>query len=98
MLRERWRQVLQSRLAGAGFKPPSAALVKSQRGERDGKGMRKVRQVGGRKTNAGCTTDEVSKQYRRHQNRGNSLPRDESGSDLLACPDDLRHKGGVNLT
>jgi hypothetical protein len=52
MLRERWRKVLRSRFAGADFKPPSAALVKSQRGERDGKGVRKMRQVGVRETNA----------------------------------------------
>lgn len=51
MLRERWRQALRSRLAGADFKPLSAALVKSQRGERDGKGVRKARQVRVRETN-----------------------------------------------
>lgn len=52
MLRKRWRKVLRSRLAGTDFKPPSAALVKSQRGERGGKGVSKTRQVGGRETNA----------------------------------------------
>jgi len=33
-LRKRWGEAPRSRLAGAGFKPPQAALVKSQGGER----------------------------------------------------------------
>jgi hypothetical protein len=52
VLHERWRKVLRSRLAGAGFKPPSAALVKSQGGERDGKGVTRSRHVSIKETNA----------------------------------------------
>jgi hypothetical protein len=36
---ERWRTALQRRLAGAGAKPPCAALAEDRRGERQGKGV-----------------------------------------------------------
>jgi len=49
MLCRRWRRALRSRPAGGGFKPPQAALVKSQCGERCGKGGEKPRQVRTRK-------------------------------------------------
>jgi RNA-directed DNA polymerase len=45
VLCQRWRWALRSRPAGGGFKPPSAASVKSRRGERDGDGAQPVRQV-----------------------------------------------------
>jgi len=41
----------RSRLAGAGFKPPKAALVKSHRGERFGKVTAKTVAGGFRETN-----------------------------------------------
>ena len=51
-LHSRWRQALRDRLAGAGLKPPYAALVKSQGGERYGKGLTRLGQVWNRETNA----------------------------------------------
>jgi hypothetical protein len=52
MLHKRWRMALRSRLAGAGAKPPAAAEVKSQCGERVGQGGQTACQVGTKKTNA----------------------------------------------
>jgi hypothetical protein len=45
VLHWRWREVLRSRSAGGGCKPPQAASVKSRGGERCGKGGQLVRQV-----------------------------------------------------
>ena len=38
VLCERWRKALRRRPAGAGVKPPCAALAEDRRGERQGKG------------------------------------------------------------
>src|SRR6266516_1158411 len=81
---------LRSRLAGGGFKPPSAASVKSRGGERGGKGAPRARQVGVKKTSESEPFDDASKAYRRQQNRGESLSRDQPGGYLLTdrveCP------------
>ena len=49
---QRWRTALRSRPAGADFKPPQAARVKSPGGERWGKRRKKFRQVSLKETNA----------------------------------------------
>ena len=51
----------RSRLAGAGFKTPQAALVKSLCGERWGKGLAETGSVGSQRDERKRTTDEVSK-------------------------------------
>lgn len=61
-LHKRWRKkALRNRLARAGFKPPETAVVKSQCGERSGKGG--ARSLSGRDQEDECkrTADDVSK-------------------------------------
>ena len=53
--------VPRSRLAGAGFKAPQAALVKSHCGERWGKGMPRSMSVVNQRDERKRTADEVSK-------------------------------------
>ncbi len=53
--------VPRSRLAGAGFKTPQAALVKSHCGKRWGKGMPRSMSVMNQRDERKRTTDEVSK-------------------------------------
>jgi hypothetical protein len=51
MLCKRWRWLaLRRRPTGAGVKPPCAALAEDRRGERQGEGVIRSRQVGTRKT------------------------------------------------
>jgi len=52
VLYRRWGTAPRSRPAGAGFKPPQAAEVKSLRGERCWKRRKLFRQVGLEETNA----------------------------------------------
>jgi hypothetical protein len=61
---------LRGRPAGGGRKPPRGAPVKSRGAERRGKGALSARQVWITKASESDTTDEVSKAYRRRQNRG----------------------------
>ena len=51
----------RSRLAGAGFKPPQAAVVKSDGGERWGKGRDVIRSGEGHGDERKRTADDVSK-------------------------------------
>jgi len=44
-LYERWRRALRGRQSGAGFKPPQAAVVKSNGGERCGNAGTRFRQA-----------------------------------------------------
>ena len=85
MLFRRWRKVLRSRPAGGGSKPPQAASAKSRGGERCGKGVPPGRQVGVRKANASKPLMTCRKRSNGIKTEGESLPREESGSNLLTA-------------
>ena len=59
----------RSRPAGAGFKPPQAARVKSPGGERCGKGGEVVRQVCLKETNESEPLMTCRNAFRRRRNR-----------------------------
>lgn len=89
---------LRSRSAGADFKPPQAARVKSPGGERWGKRRKKFRQVRPEETNASeplMTCRNVS--YRRRNRDLDFCPASKSWGEPADCPTGVRHEGGVTL-
>src|SRR5271166_5348283 len=68
-LYRRWGAAPRSRPAGAGFKPPQAARVKSLRGERCWKRRKLVRQVGLEETNASEPLMTCRNVFNRRRNR-----------------------------
>jgi hypothetical protein len=85
VLFRRWRTDLRSRLAGGGFKPPQAASVKSRGGERCGKGVLSGRQVRARKANASEPLMTCRKRSDGIKTEEESLPREQSGGNLLTA-------------
>src|ERR1017187_10859416 len=73
-LYERWRGALRGRQSGVDLKPPQAAVVKSQGGERCGKAGTRFRQVRLREASASEPLQKCRKRIRRCQNRGLTLP------------------------
>jgi putative transposase len=95
-LYRRWGTAPRSRPAGAGFKPPQAAGVKSLRGERCWKRRKLFRQVGLEETNASEPLMTCRNVFNRRRNRdldfypmrkGWAMPADD--------PTGVRHEGGV---
>src|SRR5712692_3625278 len=82
MLHGRWRQVLRSRLAGGGSKPPQAAPANRRGGERCGKGAPPGRQVRARKANASEPLMTCRKRSDDIKTEEESLPREEPGGNL----------------
>jgi hypothetical protein len=94
---ERWGWAPRCRRSGVGVKPPRAAVVKSDGGERRGKGGTRICQVRFRETSESEPlmrgrngTDDV--ETGGGSNSGTSL-----GGVLKTGPDGIRLKGGVNL-
>jgi hypothetical protein len=94
----RWGTAPRSRPAGADFKPPQAARVKSLRGERCGKGGGILRQVRLKETNASEPLMTCRK-ARGDVETGIKawLPRARVGRVPADCPTGVRHEGGVTL-
>jgi hypothetical protein len=89
---------LRSRSAGADFKPPQAARVKSPGGERWGKRRKKFRQVWPKETNASeplMTCRNVP--YRRRNRDLDVYPASKGWGKPADCPTGVRHEGGVTL-
>ena len=88
----------RSRPAGAGFKPPQAARVKSPGGERCGKGGSKLRQVRLEETNASEPLMTCRNVFRRRRNRDlDFYPASKDWEVPADCPIGVRHEGGVTL-
>ena len=83
---------LRGRPAGGGRKPPRGAPVKSRGAERRGKGALSARQVWITKASESDTTDEVSKAYRRHQNRGRVVAPGSAWREPADWPGGVRHE------
>src|SRR6476660_4943896 len=73
-LYERWRRTLRGRQSGADLKPPQAAVVKSDGGERCGNGGTRSRQARLREASASKPLMTCRKRIRRCQNRGVAVP------------------------
>ncbi len=91
---------LRRRPAGGDVKPPQAALAEDRRGERWGKGARKVRQVGTGKASVSeplmtCRNKQLTSEPDRLNGSGMSL----AGARLLArrCPAWRRRESGLRL-
>src|SRR5580704_16342167 len=69
----RWRRALRVRQSGADLKPPQAAVVKSDGGERCGNAGTRFRQARSREASASELLQKCRKRIRRCQNRGVTL-------------------------
>ena len=86
----------EGRPAGAGFKPPQAAGVKSPRGERCWKRRKLFRQVGLEETNASEPLMTCRNVFNRRRNRGPDFCPASKGWAMPADgPTGVRHEGGV---
>ena len=86
----------RSRPAGAGFKPPRAAEVKSLRGERCWKRRKLIRQVGLEETNASEPLMTCRYVFNRRRNRDLDFYPASKGWEVPADgPTGVRHEGGV---
>ena len=95
-LRERWGSAPRSRPAGAGFKPPQAAGVKSLRGERCWKRRELFRQVRLEETNASEPLMTCRNVLNRRRNRDLYFCPASKGWEVPADgPTGVRHEGGV---
>jgi hypothetical protein len=95
-LYRRWGTAPRSRPAGAGFKPPQAAGVKSPCGERCWKRRKSFRQVGLEETNASEPLMTCRNVFNRRQNRDLDFCPASKGWGLPAdCSTGVRHEGGV---
>jgi len=73
-LYERWRRALRDRQSGVDLKPPQAAVVKSDGGERCGNGGTRSRQARLREASASKPLMTCRKRIRWCQNRGVAIP------------------------
>jgi hypothetical protein len=95
-LYRRWGTALRSRPAGAGFKPPQAARVKSLRGERCWKRRKLFRQVRLEETNASEPLMTCRNVFNRRRNRDLDVyPASKGWGTPADRPTGVRHEGGV---
>src|SRR6266516_1708142 len=88
---------LRGRQSGSGLKPPQAAVVKSDGGERCGNAGTRFRQARLREASASEPSMKCRKRIRRCQNRGVTLPPGPARENPEACPSGIRHVGGAKL-
>jgi putative transposase len=95
-LYRRWGTAPRSRPAGAGFKPPQAAGVKSLRGERCWKRRKLFRQVRLEETNASEPLMTCRNVFNRRRNRDLDVyPASKGWGTPADRPTGVRHEGGV---
>ena len=95
-LYRRWGTAPRSRPAGAGFKPPQAARVKSPGGERCWKRRKLFRQVGLEETNASEPLMTCRNVLNRRRNRDlDFCPASKGWAMPADGPTGVRHEGGV---
>ena len=95
-LYRRWGSAPRSRPAGAGFKPPQAARVKSPCGERCWKRRKLFRQVGLEETNASKPLMTCRNVFNRRRNRDlDFYPASKGWGTPADRPTGVRHEGGV---
>src|SRR5712671_6638955 len=91
------REVLRGRQSGVDLKPPQAAVVKSDGGERCGKVGTGFRQARLREASASEPLQKCRNRIRRCQNRGPTLPPGSAWGMHGDCPSGIRHVGGAKL-
>src|SRR6516164_282442 len=96
-LYERWRRALRGRQTGVDLKPPQAAVVKSNGGERCGNAGTRFRQARLREASASEPSMKCRKRIRRCQNRGLTLPPGSARGNPEDCPSGIRHVDGAKL-
>ena len=95
-LYRRWGTAPRSRPAGAGFKPPQAARVKSPGGELCWKRRKLFRQVGLEETNASEPLMTCRNVFYRRRNRDlDFCPASKGWAMPADGPTGVRHEGGV---
>src|ERR1019366_8926264 len=87
----------RGRQSGSGLKPPQAAVVKSDGGERCGNAGTRFRQARFREASASKPLMTCRKAIRRCQNRGLTLPLGSTRGNPEACPSGIRHVGGAKF-
>src|SRR5258705_3618035 len=88
---------LRGRQSGVDLKPPQAAVVKSNGGERCGSAGTGFRQARLREASASEPSMKCRKRIRRCQNRGLTLPPGSARENPEVCPSGIRHGGGAKL-
>src|SRR6266446_446600 len=88
---------LRGRQSGVDLKPPQAAVVKSDGGERCGNVGTSSRQARLREASASEPPMKCRKRIRRCRNRGVPLPPGSARENPKACPSGIRHVGGAKL-
>jgi hypothetical protein len=96
-LYERWGRALRGRQSGVDLKPPQAAVVKNDGGERCGNGGTRSRQARLREASASEPSMKCRKRIRRCQNRGLTLPPGSARGNPEGCPSGIRHVDGAKL-
>ena len=81
----------------SGLKPPQAAVVKSDGGERCGNAGTRFRQARLREASASEPPMKCRKRIRRCRNRGVTLPPGSARENPEACPSGIRHVDGAKL-
>src|SRR5208337_3819558 len=87
----------RGRQSGADLKPPQAAVVKSDGGERCGKVGTRFRQARLREASASEPLQKCRKRIRRCQNRGLTHLPGRAWGMHRDCPSGIRHVGGAKL-
>src|ERR1700716_284489 len=87
----------RGRQSGVDLKPPQAAVVKSDGGERCGNVGTGFRQARLREASASEPLQKCRNRIRRCQNRGLTLPPGSVREHPEACPSGIRHVGGTKL-
>src|SRR5882724_13019305 len=88
---------LRGRQSGVDLKPPQAAVVKSNGGERCGNAGTGFRQARLREASASEPSMKCRKRIRRCQNRGLTLPPGSARGNPEVCLSDIRHVDGAKL-
>jgi hypothetical protein len=88
---------LRGRQPGVDLKPPQAAVVKSDGGERCGNDGTRFRQARLGEASASEPSMKCRKRIRRCQNRGLTLPPGSVRGNPDVCPSGIRHVDGAKL-
>src|SRR5258707_13582582 len=87
----------RSAITGVDLKPPQAAVVKSNGGERCGNAGTGFRRGRLREGSASEPSMKGRKRIRRCQNRGLTLPPGSARENPEVCPSGIRHGDGAKL-
>src|SRR5258706_2427092 len=88
---------LRGRQSGVDLKPPEAAVVKSNGGERCGNAGTGFGQARLREASESEPSMKCRKRIRRCQNRGLTLPPGSARENPEVCPSGIRHVDGAKL-